>query len=363
MTRGAPGSVEDLIARAAARLPPSVAAYLAAGSGAQVTLAEATPAWEALRFAPRVLRPVTQVHLRDSDGLLPFGIAPVTLQRAVHPDGELATARGAAEAGVPLVVSSNTGTPFAAIAETGVAWSLQTYLPPDRTAIEPLLARAVAAGARAVVLTADTPVVARKYDPVAAGVWDEIDPGWVGAELDPDPTAAPAGVPGAEGTDRFRAKATDLGPHDIGWLAGATGLPVVVKGVLRADDAQRCFDAGAAAVWVSNHGGRQFDGAIPTARALPEVAAAGGPVHVDGGLRSARHLCAAWALGAERVFLARPVLAALALGGAAGVRDLFLGLEAEVEEACRLLGAARTADLVGTVVDEHHRCGSPRFDR
>jgi 4-hydroxymandelate oxidase len=363
MSGGMPGSVQDLMERAAARLPAPVAAYLAMGSGAGITAAEATPAWEALRFAPRVLRSVTDVSLRDADGLLPFGIAPATLQRAVHPDGELATARGAAEAGARMVVSSNTGTPFAAIAETGVTWWLQTYLPPDRPSAEPLLQRAVDAGAAAVVLTADTPVVARKRDAVAARVWGEIDPAYVGAEHAPPP---PEVAEGGEGTDRYREKATDLGPHDIGWLAAVTGLPVVVKGVLRADDAQRCIDAGAAAVWVSNHGGRQFDGALPTARALPGVVGAAGhvPVYVDGGLREARHLCGAWALGAEQAFLARPVLAALAVGGAAGVRDLLLGLGADLVEALRLLGATTPAELVGTVADdEPHRGSSPVLDR
>lgn len=364
MSGGVPGSVEDLMERAAAHLPAPVAAYLAVGSGAGITAAEATPAWDALRFAPRVLRSVTDVELRDADGLLPFGIAPATLQRAVHPDGELATARGAAEAGARMVVSSNTGTPFRAIAETGVTWWLQTYLPPDRPSAEPLLQRAVEAGAAAVVLTADTPVVARKRDAVAARVWGEIDPAFVGAEHPRTPLEVPER---GEGTDRYREKATDLGPHDIGWLAAVTGLPVVVKGVLRADDAQRCIDAGAAAVWVSNHGGRQFDGALPTARALPGVVASAAgqvPVYVDGGLREPRHLCGAWGLGAAQVFLARPVLAALALGGAAGVRDLLLGLAEELVEACRLLGATTPADLAGTVVDsEHHRGDSSGLDR
>lgn len=360
--------IDDLIVRAAEQLPPPVARYLAIGAGEGITLAEASPAWDAARFAPRILRTVTEVDLvpdlaplglaEDAPPLrLPLGIAPLTLQRAAHPEGELATARAAAEVGVPFVVSSNTATPFADIGETGAHWWLQVYLPPDRLAAGPLLRRAVRAGARAVVLTADTPVVARKYDDVAAAVWDVAEPGWVGAELDEIPERTRAnqevGAPWrlAEGTDRQREKATDLGPHDIGWLRETTGLPVLVKGVLRADDARRCRDAGAAGVWVSNHGGRQFDGALPTARALERVADAvpDAPVLVDGGIRSARHLAAAFGGGAGTAFLGRPVLAALTLGGAAGVVELFERLAEDLTEAMRLLGTPSWRDLPAVV--------------
>lgn len=347
------GSIEELIARAAAQLPEPVARYVAAGSGAGVTVAEATAAWEQVRFVPRVLRAVTSVDTHAIDlpgtGTTPvsgIAIAPTTLQRAVHPDGEVATAQGAADAGALVVVSSNTGTPFDAIGATGATWWLQVYLPPDRVSVEPLLARAVAAGASAIVLTADTPFVAAKPDAGAAAVWDLVGPESVGAELRRLGPLAPHDAPSTAGTDRWFPKATDLGPHDIGWLGEATGLPVVVKGVLHPDDARRCREAGAAGVWVSNHGGRQFDGAIATADALPAVrAAAEGRVYVDGGLRSARHLCAAWAGGADLAFLGRPVLAALALGGRTGVRDLLQGLEAECADQMRLLGATTLRGL------------------
>lgn len=360
--------IDDLVARAAEQLPPPVARYLAMGAGEEVTLHEASPAWDVVRFAPRILRTVTEVDLTpDLSGLglgadapplhLPFGVAPLTLQRAAHPDGELATARAAAEVGVPFVVSSNTGTRFADIGQTGVHWWLQVYLPPDRLAAEPLLRRAVDAGARAVVLTADTPVVARKHDDVAAAIWDVAEPGWVGAELGEIPERTHAnqevGAPWrlAEGTDRWREKATDLGPHDIGWLRETTGLPVVVKGVLRADDARRCLDAGAAGVWVSSHGGRQFDGALPTARALTHVVASvpDAPVLVDGGIRSARHAVAALAGGAGVAFLGRPVLAALTVGGAAGVVELFQRLADDLTEAMRLLGTPTRRELPAVV--------------
>jgi len=141
------------------------------------------------------------------------------------------------DAGRLLVVSSNAGTPFAEIGDTGVAWWLQAYLPANRSLAEPLLAAAVAAGARAVVLTADTPVVGTKSDD-GPSVWVTVDPGLPRVNF--GPTYDDDG-PGSR-------KATDLGPRDIAWLTQVTGLPVVVKGVVRPDDARRAVQAGAAAV-------------------------------------------------------------------------------------------------------------------
>ena len=204
-----------------------------------------------------------------------------------------------------MVVSSNAGTRFAEIGATGVRWWLQVYLPEHRDLAEPMLDRAVEAGAAAVVLTVDTPVVGTKY--VAdRPVWDTVDPADLRVNFDPDYDA----LPGSR-------KARDLGPGDIAWLAERTGLPVVVKGVLHPDDARRCVDAGAAAVWVSNHGGRQLDRAMTTAAALPAVVAAvrgRAQVYVDGGLRSGLDILAALALGADAAFLGRLPIYALVDG-------------------------------------------------
>ncbi len=140
----------------------------------------------------------------------------------------------------------------------------------------------------------------------------------------------------------------DLGPHDIDWLAQVSGLPVVTKGVLHPQDARRCVDAGAAAVWVSNHGGRQLDFALPTALALADVTAAVGQdaeVYVDGGIRRGRHLLIAQALGARAVFWGRPPLLALAGGGEDGVVQLTEALLRDYTEARRLAGVAGDEDL------------------
>ncbi len=343
--------LEVLAQEARSSLPGPVLEYVLTGARSGVTAGEAEAAWSRYRLVPRSLRDVTRVDLgtRHADGSLapPWGVAPTTLQREIHPDGELAVARACAEAGVPMVVSSNAGVPFAEIGRTGAAWWLQVYLPADRTLAVPLLERAVSAGARAVVLTADTPVVGTKYAAGERVVWDDVDPAAVRVNFEPGYQDAP----GSE-------KATDLGPHDIAWLGATTGLPVVVKGVLHPDDAVRAVQAGAAGVWISNHGGRQLDRVRSTAASVAEVAAATRsapmgdgpagsgsapgpavevPVLVDGGLRSGLDILTAFALGADTVLLGRPVLLALTRGEQ-GVRSLLTRLEEEVTEALRLAG-------------------------
>jgi 4-hydroxymandelate oxidase len=325
----------DLEARASGVLPEPVFRYFRQGARDGVSAAEATDAWDGYRLLPQVLRDVTDVDVATT--LLgttletSLGIAPTTLHRAAHPDGEVATARAAAAQGALMVLSSNAGSSVEDIAATGVDWWLQVYVTADRPACLPLLRRAVDAGAKAIVLTADTPVVGTKYDdgPV---VWDVIEPSWLRSNFAED-----------HGSDPGHEKATDLGPHDVDWLAGVTGLPVVVKGVLRPADARRCIDAGAGAVWVSNHGGRQLDFAAATADCLAGVVAEVGDdaeVYVDGGVRNGRHALVAHALGARAVFLGRLPLYALALDGQDGVQELLAGLTGELVDALRLAGCA-----------------------
>lgn len=342
--------LDSLEERAAAVLPAPVLEYVLQGSRDGVTAAEASAAWSRVRFRSRVLRDVTDVDLTcdllGRPAAIPWGVAPSTLQRAIHPDGELAMARATRDAGGVMVVSSNAGTSFAELAGTGVRWWLQAYLPADRALAAGLLERAVAAGAEAVVLTLDTPVVGSKY---AAGdvVWDVVDPALLRVNFDP-------GYADAPGND----KATDLSAGDVEWLLVTTGLPVVVKGVLRADDALRCVQAGAAAVWVSNHGGRQLDRAASTADCLPGVVTAVGgeaQVYADGGLRSGLDILAALALGADAVFLGRSPLLAL-VDGAPGVTRMHAHLREELVEALRLAGCRSLADTRGVAVQTgpHH---------
>jgi 4-hydroxymandelate oxidase len=328
--------IDGLEQRAQDLLPEPVHRYYQQGARAGVTAGEAAAAWDRFRFLPKVLRDVTDVH--TSTSLLgthvstPFALAPTTMQRAAHPDGEIAMARAAHACGALMVLSSNAGSTVEDIAATGVDWWLQMYVTAERRTSLPLLRRAVAAGAKAIVLTVDTPVVSTRDEGVGPTVWDLAEPAWLHANF-------PPGYGDAAGDE----KATDLGPQDVDWIAQATGLPVVVKGVLRPDDAHRCVEAGAQAVWVSNHGGRQLDHVASTASCLAGVAEAVGTsaeVYVDGGVRSARHALAALALGARGVFLGRLPLYALAAEGAEGVERMFTELTEELVETLRLAGCA-----------------------
>jgi 4-hydroxymandelate oxidase len=257
------------------------------------------------------------------------------MQRAVHTQGERAMARGANAAGCLHVVSWNAGTRFADL--DAARWWLQVYLPPDRNDALPVLEAAAAAGASAAVLTVDTPYPGPKYA-ADEGTWTGIDLSWWRTNF----TESPG--------DRWSAVVT---PDDVSWLRERSGLPVVVKGLLRGDDAVRSLEAGADAVYVSNHGGRQLDRSVSTAHALREVVGAVGDraeVYVDGGVRAGLDALAALALGARAVFVGRPALHALAVDGARGVERLLTELSAELADALVLAGCARAAEASDLLV-------------
>lgn len=338
--------IDTLEGAAAEKLPEAVHRYFRQGSAGGVSVGEATSAWSAYRFRPHVLNDVSTVDLSTTvlgtpvDA--PILVAPSTMQRLADPDGELAMARGVGAARSVLGVSSNAGTTFAELGGTGVPWWLQIYILQNRDLTRRMLDAAVEAGARAIVLTVDTPVVGRKEDE-GETVWDVAQPGQFLANL-----------PDGDWTDDDLAKADDLNPDVIGWLAERTGLPVVVKGVLRGDDAKRCADAGAAGIIVSNHGGRQLDGSIPTAQALPEVAEAVAgsnlEVYVDGGIRRGEHVLAALALGARAVFVGRPALWSLTVGSSDGVTRLLTDLATELDHTLRLIGVSTPSSLTPDLV-------------
>ena len=344
--------LDDLHGRALLRLQPEVAEHFDQGAGAGLTAGEAAAAWDRLRLRPRMLRDVSGISTATTvlghQLATPVMVAPTAMQRAAHQDGEVATARAAAEAGSLIEVSTNSGSRFADIAAAGAPWWLQVYVLRDRGLTRAILDRAVEAGASALVLTADTPVVGRKRN-AGKDIWEVVPEDFLLVNIED------ATVP-ADGLD----KAEDLSPDVIGWLRDATGLPVVVKGVLRADDARAVVSAGASAVQVSNHGGRQLDLAVSTDEALPEIAAAltgsGAQVYVDGGIRRAEHVLAALALGANGVFIGRPVLWALAAGGASGqggcdgVLELLSEFTDELAHVMMLAGARSINELTSDLV-------------
>jgi 4-hydroxymandelate oxidase len=342
----------ELDRRARALLRPEVYDYYAGGSGRETTLRANEKAWRRVRLRPRILRDVSAVDtgvdlIGDRGGVrrrvrTPVAVAPMAFHRLAYPDGEIASAAGAARAGALYVLSTRSSRRIEDVAGTvsacGGTWWFQVYLMRDRELTAGLVRRAAAAGAQALVLTADTPVVGRKRRYRGDEVVTEAD-FLVNLGQLADLTAA--------------EQAGDVTFADIGWLAAVSGgLPVVVKGVLRPDDAAACMAHGAAGVIVSNHGGRQLDGALPTAQALPEVTAAeagmpAGSVYVDGGVRTGEDALAALALGAHLVFLGRPVLWALACDGADGVQALLDGFTADLAHTMALAGATCVSELAG----------------
>jgi 4-hydroxymandelate oxidase len=338
--------IAELERRARRLLAPEVYDYYAGGSGSERTLRASTHAWRRHWLLPRVLRDASTVDtsvrlpgLPETVARTPVAVAPTGFQVLAHPEGEVATARGAAQAGALMVLSTRSSMKIEKVAEVvaaeGGAWWFQVYLLRDRALTARLVERAVAAGARALVLTGDTPVLGRKRRDRTEGVVSDAQ---VLANIGPLADVSLAG------------QATGVTFADIGWLARLGGVPVLVKGVLRADDARACLAAGAAGVIVSNHGGRQLDRALPTALALPEVVAELGPsaqVFADGGLRAAEDVLAALGLGARAVFLGRPVLWALACGGADGVRDLLTGMTRDLAHVMALAGAAALPGIAG----------------
>jgi 4-hydroxymandelate oxidase len=321
--------------RARELLAPEVYDFYAGAAGDETTAAANRVAWDAVQLLPRVLRSVdgvaTAVRLLGLDLPHPVGVAPMGYQGVLHPDAELGTARGAAAAGALNVVSTRSSRSLedvAAAAPDAPRW-FQVYVLRDREWTAELARRAAAAGYGALVLTGDTPLLGRKHR-------DERNAYVVPDEHARGNLRVPRGAVEAQ-------QDPTIDYETIGWLRDVSGLPVLVKGVLRADDARLCLDAGAAGVIVSNHGGRQLDGAAATADVLADVAAEvgrDGVVLVDGGVDSGLDVLRALALGADAVLVGRPVAWALAAGGAGGVTELLQGLEAELVRALSLAGCA-----------------------
>ncbi len=342
---GVAALIEELAERAAAALDPRVHDYYAGGSGAELSLDEAGAAWLRYRLRPRVLVDVstvrTDLSLFGARLPSPVAVAPFAFAGLLHDDAELGVVRGAGEH--LAVISTRASRP---IEEIGLAatgpWWFQVYLTADRGLTAALVKRAAAAGARALVLTGDTPYVGRKARsgrPAALGT---------PATMVNFAPHLPPGADAARAIEQSPAASTD----DIAWLAEISGLPVLVKGVLRADDARRCLAAGAAGVIVSNHGGRQLDRALAPALALPEVVAACGdaPVLVDGGITAALDVLTALALGARAVLIARPAAWALTADGGPGLARLLAAFDDELSHVLALAGCpdldSVTADLV-----------------
>ncbi|MEV6301953.1 alpha-hydroxy acid oxidase [Actinoplanes sp. NPDC051861] len=342
-----PLCVADLEQAARAVLPGPVWDFVAGGSGTESALAENRRALDAIALVPRVGTGIasadTGTGLLGVPSAMPVAVAPMAYHQMLHPDGELATARAARAAGVPLVVSVLSGLPLADVAAVGADVWLQLYWLRDEGRLDEILGIAAAAGYSGVMVTADTPVMARRLRDLRNGF--TLPPGIGPVNLSSSSGPVPQGRAGVSALAEHTAAAFS---PSFSWalleqLCGRTSLPVAIKGVLDPRDARAAVAAGARTVVVSNHGGRQFDGAVAAVTALPEVVEEVGDeaeVLLDSGIRSGLDVLRALALGASGVLLGRPALWGLAAGGAPGVERVLGLLRTELSEAMLLAGAA-----------------------
>jgi 4-hydroxymandelate oxidase len=345
-------NVADYARAAEARVPKPFFDYYAGGALDEISLRANTAGWEQLKLYYRVLagvgpRDLTTTVLGQSVSM-PVLVAPTAFHRLACEEGESATARAAKTAGTLFILSSLSNTAMEKVfAEAGRPRWFQLYIYKERQITAELVKRAEAAGAEAIVLTVDAPVLGTRHRDTRNNF--QLPDG-INVE-----NVAPLGkgkFPAVKGSglaayvrDNFKE---DLGWSDLDWLCHSTSLPVVVKGVVRADDARRCVEHGAKAVVVSNHGGRQLDAAPATSDALPRVAEAVGDVceiYVDGGIRRGSDVVKAIGLGARAVLVGRAVLWGLCAGGEEGAREVLEILRRELDEAMLLCGCGKLDDI------------------
>jgi isopentenyl diphosphate isomerase/L-lactate dehydrogenase-like FMN-dependent dehydrogenase len=368
-------NIEDLRVLARRRLPRVVFDYVDGGAADEVTLRGNTRVFDEVMFRPRQAVAVKECELRTKvlgiEAAMPAILAPIGYSRLIHPEGELAAASAAGAAGIPYTLSTISGHKLEKVraASSGHVW-YQLYLVGGRAVAEAALERARAAGFSALVVTVDTPVAGnRERDPrnglrelLGDSVFAKIPhvsqflarPGWLTAFL------MDGGLPKLE-----NIVIRDIGPmplvdvaaalagavvtwEDLQWLRKAWPGPIIIKGILTGDDARRAADEGAAAIVVSNHGGRQLDGVSPSLRALPEVVAAAGrnlEVFMDGGIRRGSDIAKALCLGAGAVLIGRAYAYGLAAAGRAGVSAALSILRTDLLRTLLLLGCPSVTAL------------------
>ena len=332
----APVTLDDYEAAARTRVPAAAWEYIHSGAADEHTLRWNRERFASIRLSPRMLNDVrtvdTRVRLPGCELAHPILLAPVAAHSIAHPEGEVATARGARAAGAGMVLSSYTTRTVEEVAATGVSplW-FQLYIQ-EQKATRTLVKRVVDGGCTALCVTVDTPRL---------GARDRLTRSGFGFPELPYRTTAPGDNPCTW--------------DDIAWIRSAVNVPVILKGILHPDDAELAIAAGAHAIIVSNHGGRNLDTVPAAIDALPGVAervAARIPVLMDGGVRRGTDVVKAIALGARAVLIGRPYVYGLATAGADGVADVIGILRRELEQALALLGRASLADLDRSVLWE-----------
>ncbi|TDG47929.1 hypothetical protein AWZ03_005710 [Drosophila navojoa] len=350
--------VADFEQKAKEQLDQNVLDYYKSGAGEQITCGLNHEAYKRLRLRPRCLRDVSRLDIRSkilgAQLAWPLGIAPTAMQRLAHSDGEIGTARAAGQAGSIFILSTLSTCSIEEVAEAApetCKW-FQIYIYRNRSLTEQLIRRAELAGFKALVLTVDMPTSGdRRADArnqfrfpshlSLANFQDEFTQKSV--------KYAGSGL-NAYVTSQYDASITW---QDIKWLQQLTQLPIVLKGILTAEDARLARDAGCAGIIVSNHGGRQLDTVPATIEALPEIVAAVGKdlvVMLDGGIMQGIDIFKALALGAQAVFIGRPALWGLAVNGQRGVEQLLKILRHDFETTMKLTGCASLSHIQPSMV-------------
>ncbi len=338
-------------------LDPITWDYYQSGAWDEITLKDNRAAFNRIKLRPRMLVDVSTLDLTTQilgqPLQLPLLIAPMAFQCLAHPDGEIATAQATAAAGVGMILSTMATKTIEEVATVrdnfpdALQW-FQLYIHKDRGLTRALVERAYLAGYKALCLTVDAPVLGKRERDQRNEF--TLPPGLHPANLT---TLSGLDIPHSQaesGLFTYFAQQLDssLTWHDLEWLQSLSPLPLVVKGVLRGDDAIRAVEYGAKAIIVSNHGGRQLDGAIASLDALAEIVRAvdgRAEVLLDGGIRRGTDMLKAIALGAKAVLVGRPILWGLALSGQLGVAHILSLLQTEFSVAMALSGCARIGDI------------------
>ncbi|KAM9780171.1 LOW QUALITY PROTEIN: 2-Hydroxyacid oxidase 1 [Neosynchiropus ocellatus] len=357
--------VSDFEADAKKILPKAVYDYYRSGAEEERTLGENVAAFRRWSLVPRVLRDVssvdTSVSVLGQNLSTPICVAATAMQRMAHPDGETATARACKAADTGMMLSSwatssveEVMSAMTTVAGGGDILWLQLYIYKDRELSLSLVRRAEEAGYRAVFVTVDTPYLGRRWDDMRNQF--KLPPHLSMANFSGAALAFSEGNYGDDsGLAVYVSKSIDpsLSWDDIAWLKRNTHLPVVVKGILNAEDAIQAVNHGVDGILVSNHGARQLDGVPATLDVLEEVASAVQgrcEVFVDGGVRRGTDVLKALALGARAVFIGRPVLWGLACQGEQGVREVLELLKEELRLAMALAGCRSLSEISRSLV-------------
>jgi 4-hydroxymandelate oxidase len=351
-------NLSDFEAMAREKLPAMAFDYYFGGSDDEITLRENRLAWGRYALAHRVMVDVSKRSMETTvlghRLSMPVMIGPTAFHALAHPEAELATARAAAAAGTVMCLSSLSTRAVEEVAKAAAApfW-FQLYMYRDRGVSEALVARVREAGCTALVLTLDAPLVGRRERDVRNRF--HLPEGLQAQNLAPMGLGSIPQVIDGSGLARYVASMLEqnLSWKDVEWLRKVSGLPVLLKGIVRVDDAKRAVEHGASGIVVSNHGGRQLDTCIATVDALGPIAdAVGGQVEllVDGGVRRGTDVLKALALGARAVLLGRAVLWGLAVDGETGVTSVLEMLRRELDLAMALAGCPSIADVTRDLV-------------